>query len=162
MQLRVRDLFKRMVTHKISGRTDWFLRWLHGSIVVPPATCSSSPLFSIIMPVYNRQSSVADSLKSIRLQDFSNFEVIVIDDASTDRTVDVVTMIAQRDSRIKLIRLQENIGPGPARNIGIEQARGRYIRICDSDDFYPPGALTYFAHNISVSEDDLIAGNLVC
>lgn len=161
ISLHVRDILERVAMQKKSVRGERFLSWLHGSKLVLPEVWSETPLFSIIMPVFNRQATVADSLKSIQLQDLSSFEVIVIDDASTDHTADVVTRIAHHDPRIKLIRLEKNIGPGPARNIGIDQARGDYIRICDSDDFYPPGALSAFAHQIFSGEDDLIAGNFV-
>lgn len=142
--------------------TKSFLEWLNGSVPAPPAACSAEPLFSIILPVHNREADITGCLRSIQLQDFADFEIIVIDDASTDCTADVVTRFAQRDPRIKLIRLETNIGPGTARNIGIHQARGKYIRICDSDDFYPPGSLSAFARRISAGEDDLIVGNLNC
>jgi len=144
-----------------SRRTKTLLDWLNEP-VAPPSACSDEPLFSIILPVHNREEDVARSLKSIQLQDFADFEIIVIDDASTDQTADEVTRLARSDPRIKLIRLDKNIGPGLARNIGIRQAKGKYIRICDSDDFYPQGALSAFAHRIAENEDDLIAGNLIC
>jgi len=136
-----------------------FLRWLRSSDPVPQATCSQEPMFSIIMPVYNRESMVACSLKSIQLQDFTDFEIIVIDDASTDRTVKVVQELAQRDARIKLIQMESNVGPGVARNVGMAQVHGKYIRICDSDDFYPPGVLSMFARRVANEAVDLVVGN---
>jgi lipopolysaccharide biosynthesis glycosyltransferase/glycosyltransferase involved in cell wall biosynthesis len=139
-----------------------FLPWLNRSDRhLPVPSVSDTPLFSIIMPVHNRAGDLQRSLKSIRMQEFTGFEIIIIDDASTDRTVEEVQRLMREDPRIRLIRLETNGGPGPARNAGIKQARGKYIRICDSDDFYPPDALLVFARQIENQEFDLIAGNLV-
>ena len=160
LALRIRDGFEK--TGMKRKQTDNLMEWLNGAALASPPACSAEPLFSIILPVHNRIEKLALSLKSIHLQDLSDFEVIVIDDASTDDTPGMVARMAQNDPRIKLIRLDKNMGPGPARNAGIAQARGKYIRICDSDDFYPQGALSAFARQIAESEDDLIAGNLIC
>jgi glycosyltransferase involved in cell wall biosynthesis len=162
LSLRSRDFFEKKMMSENDEKSCRFLKWLNEPIPAPPSVCSAAPLFSIILPVHNRPEEVVRCLKSIQLQDFTDFEIIVVDDASTDSTPERVARLAQSDSRIKLIRLDENIGPGPARNIGIHQARGRYIRICDSDDFYPEGALSAFARRIAEREDDLIAGNLIC
>ncbi|MCK5844486.1 MAG: glycosyltransferase family 2 protein, partial [Victivallales bacterium] len=114
---------------------------------------------SVIMPVYNRQHQMMRSIRSVLQQDFTEFELIIVDDASTDATVEVVRAEMQNDPRIHLVCLETNSGPGPARNAGIAQARGTYIRTCDSDDFYPPGALSAMARRVEHEDFDVVAGN---
>ncbi len=87
---------------------------------------------SVVMPVYNREESVKDSIFSVLRQTMSQFELIIVDDGSVDNTVDVIKTV--RDDRIRLICLEENKGASYARNIGIEAACGQYIAFIDSDD----------------------------
>ncbi|MBV8798254.1 MAG: glycosyltransferase family 2 protein [Alphaproteobacteria bacterium] len=97
-----------------------------------------TPFFSVIIPVYNRASILGRALGSILAQSCADFEVIVVDDGSTD---DPASVIAQFDDpRILYIR-QRNRGGGAARNAGIDAARGRYIAPLDSDDEFLPGHL---------------------
>ena len=91
-------------------------------------------LVSVIMPTYNRRNYIRESLDSVLAQDFFDFEVIVVDDGSTDGTEEVVRPY---QDRIRYIR-QENRGAGAARNIGIRKARGQYIAFMDSDDLSKP------------------------
>lgn len=93
------------------------------------------PFFSVIMPVYNRADLVKDSIVSVLNQSFDDFELICIDDGSTDNTLLVLKEIANRDKRIKLISHQ-NKGRCAARNEGINAAAGEWIAFLDSDDFY--------------------------
>lgn len=160
-RLRVRTAFGRIFPARPSRQPDEFLNWLKKPLPSPPPGCGDQPLFSIIMPVFNRAREVVQSLKSIQLQEFTDFEVIVVDDASSDRTADAVARVMTSDPRIQLIRLDTNVGPGPARNVGIARARGTYIRICDSDDFYPPGALAALARCAAEGDADVIAGNMM-
>lgn len=150
--------FHELYEHRFSQS---FMHWLKTSRPAPHSEACAEPFFSIIMPTLNRGNPIELSIRSIQLQEFSNFELIVIDDGSTDETPEVVQRLAQTDARIKLIRLNGNGGTGPARNIGIRQAGGKYIRICDSDDFYPPGALSAFARYLAKNDFDVVAGNLV-
>jgi teichuronic acid biosynthesis glycosyltransferase TuaG len=92
-------------------------------------------LVSIIMPAYNAEKYIADSIKSVLAQTYSNWELIVVDDGSTDRTAAVVQEFAKRDSRIKYI-FQENGRLGKARNTGIGHATGPLIAFLDSDDLW--------------------------
>jgi len=147
-----RQIYEQMLS------TD-FQRWINRTQVEGETAPPGEPLISVIMPLYNREELVEKSLHSILIQDFRNFEIILIDDASTDATVQVIQTCAKKDARIRLIRLETNQGPGPARNAGIAQARGKYIRICDSDDFYPPGALAACARQVEKEDFDLVAGN---
>lgn len=87
---------------------------------------------SVVMPVYNREESVKDSIFSVLRQTMSRFELIIVDDGSVDNTVDVIKTV--KDERIRLICLEENRGASYARNIGIKAACGQYIAFIDSDD----------------------------
>lgn len=89
-------------------------------------------LISVIIPVYNRESTVERSIKSVLNQTISNIEVIVVDDLSTDRTCDIVSHI--KDERVKLIKLKKKGGAQVARNRGILKAQGKWIAFLDSDD----------------------------
>lgn len=96
----------------------------------------SNPKLSIIVPVYNVQDYLPECLDSIQKQSETSYEVILINDASTDNSKEVIEKYVLEDSRIKLIDLDENIGQGFCRNIGIEQAKGEYVLFIDSDDYY--------------------------
>lgn len=97
----------------------------------------SHPRFSTIIPTYNRAALLDATLESVLGQRFSDQEVIVIDDGSTD---DTPSMLAGYGERIHVLR-QVNQGPGAARNLGIEHARGQYIALIDSDDLWLPWTL---------------------
>lgn len=93
---------------------------------------------SIVIPTFNRAKFIGDAIISVLTQSFQNFELIIIDDGSTDSTVDIVN--AFNDPRIILLR-QQNSGRSVARNKGLRVARGRYIAFLDSDDVYLEGKL---------------------
>ena len=97
------------------------------------------PKVSIITPTYNGEKFIERAIKSVLWQTFKDWEMIIVDDASTDKTVKIVKEYAQKDSRIKLIELKENSG-GPAipRTIAYKEARGEYIAFLDQDDIYYP------------------------
>ena len=89
------------------------------------------PTISIIIPAYNAESTIKKTIKSVLKQTFGDFEIIVIDDGCTDRTVEIVRAI--NDPRIAIFSYQ-NGGLPTARNRGIQQAKGEYIAFLDSDD----------------------------
>lgn len=95
---------------------------------------NTTPLVSIIMPTYNSEKYISESINSIINQTYQNWELLITDDFSTDRTIDKVKALIKDDNRIKLFLLQKNSGPGVARNNSIKMAKGRYIAFCDSDD----------------------------
>ncbi len=97
----------------------------------------NKPLISIIIPAYNAEKYIDRCLKSIYEQTYSQWECIVINDGSTDRTDEHITLWAQRDNRIRLIS-QINKGMGQARNRGISLATGKYLTFVDSDDWIEP------------------------
>ena len=107
-------------------------------------------MISVVIPLYNKQASIAQSLKSVLSQEYDDFEVVIVDDGSTDGSVGVVGAI--NDSRIRLIK-QKNGGPSKARNTGVKNAKGEWILFLDADDELEPGALEYFAKNINNHND---------
>jgi CDP-glycerol glycerophosphotransferase len=94
------------------------------------------------MPVYNVERYLGDCLESVLAQDFGSFEVIAVDDGSTDRSAAILAGYAARDRRIRTLR-QTNSGQGPARNLAVSIARGEYITFVDSDDIVPPGSFAF-------------------
>lgn len=101
---------------------------------------SINPLFSIIIPIYNVSGCIALTLKSILLQTFTNFEVLAIDDGSTDNSGIIVDKIAANDPRIRVFH-QANAGVSAARNLGLDNARGEWIVFVDGDDALRKNAL---------------------
>lgn len=92
-------------------------------------------LVSVIMPTYNAGKFLADSIRCILQQTYKNLELLITDDASTDtETIKILKDFASQDSRVDVLFLKENAGPGHARNQSIARANGRYIAFCDSDD----------------------------
>jgi glycosyltransferase involved in cell wall biosynthesis len=97
-----------------------------------------SPAASVIIPVYNSERFIATAVESVLAQSFDDFELLLIDDESTDRSIAICR--GYRDPRVRIIS-QENRGPAGARNTGIREARGRYIAFLDSDDAWMPDKL---------------------
>lgn len=96
-------------------------------------------LVSIIMPTYNASKFIAGSIDSVLGQTYRNIELVITDDASTDaETLAILKEYSHKDSRVKVYYLNENKGPGYARNHSIKEAKGRYIAFCDSDDRWMP------------------------
>jgi hypothetical protein len=100
-----------------------------------------SPLFSVVIPTYNRSSLLERALDSVRRQTFTDYEVIVVDDGSADGTANY---LASLGTRIRTIR-QQNQGPAAARNAGAKIARGEYLAFLDSDDLWFPWTIASFA-----------------
>lgn len=99
-------------------------------------------LVSVIMPTYNAGKFLSSSINSILAQTYTNLELIITDDGSTDpTTISTLKDYAAKDSRVKVQFLEKNGGPGNARNEGIRRAQGRYIAFCDSDDRWFPDKL---------------------
>ena len=89
---------------------------------------------SVVMPSFNSEKFISESIESIINQTYTNWELIITDDFSSDNTVEVVESFIKNDDRIKLYILSSNRGAGAARNQSIKMAKGRYIAFCDSDD----------------------------
>lgn len=132
-------------------------------------------LVSIITPTYNSVQFIADTIKSIQAQTYTNWELLITDDCSTDDTVAIVEEYMQKDNRITLFRFKENMGSGVARNNSIKEARGRYIALCDSDDRWYPEKLEKqlalmrdkdcafcYSSYMTCNEEGTINGIIVC
>ncbi len=100
------------------------------------------PRFSIITPVYNRQQLIGKTIMSVISQTYGDWEMVIVDDGSTDSTVSIIKMYEEQDKRIKLVhRHQPPKGAATCRNIGLQKARGEFIIFLDSDDQLRPFAL---------------------
>ena len=95
--------------------------------------------FSVVIPVYNAEQYLSCCVNSIQTQDFKDFEIILVDDGSTDGSRKLCDELAQNDGRIRVFH-KENGGLSDARNVGVEKAEGEYILFVDSDDYISPNA----------------------
>ncbi|CAL2077271.1 glycosyltransferase [Tenacibaculum dicentrarchi] len=91
---------------------------------------------SIITPSYNSEKFISETIEGILNQSYTNWELLITDDGSTDKTIDIVKEYQKKTDRIKLFQLEENGGAGIARNNSIKNATGRFIAFCDSDDVW--------------------------
>src|SRR5689334_22165094 len=101
---------------------------------------ASPPPVSVYMPAFNVERYVADAVRSVLSQTFGDFELIVVDDGSTDRTLDILRDLARTDPRVKLLS-RPNTGVSRASNEAIALARGEFLARMDSDDFSMPDRL---------------------
>ena len=99
---------------------------------------ATDPILTVILPTYNSESYVAETIESVLRQSLQGWELIVIDDNSSDGTVNVVKKFQRKDQRIRIFVQEENRGPGCARNVGLAAATGKYIAFVDSDDVWYP------------------------
>lgn len=95
------------------------------------------PLVSVIIPAYNAEAFIQRTIESVLQQTYTNLEVIVVDDGSTDHTAEIVQKLAQTDSRLKFIQ-QPNSGVAAARNLAIEKSQGEFVAPIDADDIWYP------------------------
>ena len=107
---------------------------------------NSEPLITVILPVHNRGDQVLDAIRSVQNQSFETWELVIIDDGSTDQTLHVIRQAAYHDQRITTLfhPHRMNLGPGASRNLGIAAAHGDVIAFLDSDDVLEPDALGTF------------------
>ena len=109
-----------------------------------------NPLVSIITPSYNSAKFIAETIQSVQNQTYQNWEMIIVDDGSSDETENVVLSIIQNDNRIQFHKLSQNSGPAVARNTGIEKASGDYMTFIDADDIWFP---TFIENNIKTIQE---------
>lgn len=105
------------------------------------------PLFSVIMPLYNHEAFVGESIESVVKQTIGDWEMIVVDDGSTDRSGAIADQWASREPRVRVVH-QANAGPAAARNLGLELATGKWIAFLDSDDVWFAQTLGHYARCI--------------
>jgi glycosyltransferase involved in cell wall biosynthesis len=113
------------------------------------------PFVSIVIPAYQTESYINKCLDSIINQTYSNFEVIVINDGSTDGTAELVKQYIELDHRFKLME-QKNLGPAAARNRGLEETSGDYLLFIDSDDYIHPKLLEHNVTTITEYNADVV------
>ena len=118
----------------------------HGVILVRKAT-SDPPACSVILPAYNREAEIERAIRSVLAQSFADFELIIVDDASSDATVAAALHVV--DPRVSIYRLTVNGGAPRARNAGVARARGTWIAFQDSDDEWRPTLLERHAGALS-------------
>ncbi|RHJ54933.1 glycosyltransferase family 2 protein [Bacteroides sp. AM10-21B] len=130
---------------------------------------------SVIMPVYNAEKYVAFAINSVLAQSYSNWELLVVDDCSTDLSVTLVSDYVKKDNRIRLFHTDKASGsPCEPRNVGIRNAQGRYIAFLDSDDVWLPNKLSeqlrwfddgrtaiVYSNYEKISEEGVRAGRIV-
>jgi CDP-glycerol glycerophosphotransferase len=116
-----------------------------------------SPRISVVVPFFNNGDVLEDCLRSIAGQTFTDLEVIMVDDGSTDQGPDVARKWAAADPRFRLIQ-SEHGGPGGARNRGVEVAGGEFLAFVDGDDMIPPHAYEVLLHTLESSGSDFVSG----
>ena len=100
-----------------------------------------SPLISVIMPLFNSESYISETLASVKSQTYPNWELIVIDDGSTDASYSIVSKASESDARIRPFRNSSNIGVAKTRNRGVIEAKGCFLAFLDADDVWMPEKL---------------------
>ncbi|MFF4211174.1 CDP-glycerol glycerophosphotransferase family protein [Streptomyces sp. NPDC001796] len=111
------------------------------------------PRFSVIVPAYKVQAYLEECLTSVLEQSFTDVEVIAVDDSSPDACGAIIDEFAARDTRVRPLHLPRNVGPGPARNAGLKEARGDYLLFLDGDDTLTPHALRDIADRLKETSD---------
>ncbi|MDN3552596.1 glycosyltransferase family 2 protein [Halomonas almeriensis] len=113
---------------------------------------NNSPVVSIITPAYNCEGTLSETIQSVQAQVFLDWEMIIVDDGSVDGTFALAESYAAEDSRVRVFQMEANQGAGPARNFGIELARGRFLAFLDSDDLWYKDKL-YSQVNFMIEND---------
>jgi len=93
-------------------------------------------LVSIITPTFNSEKFISETIQSVQNQTHKNWEMLIIDDGSSDSTIQIIKSMVAKDYRIKINSLPQNVGPAKARNVGIESAQGKYMTFLDADDIW--------------------------
>ena len=114
------------------------------------------PFISLVVPVHQVEAYLGHCLDSILGQSFGDFEVIIVDDCSTDGSAEIIADYAGRDDRIRPVRLEVNSGLGAARNAGTRHAKGEYVWFVDADDWLAEGALEAVADRLRDIKPDVL------
>ncbi|SEG59266.1 glycosyltransferase family 2 protein [Paenibacillus sp. UNC499MF] len=112
-------------------------------------------LISIVMPTYNRAHVISGAIESIMRQSYANWELLVVDDRSTDHTEEAIRDWTRKDARIRYVRNEREKGPGGARNTGMLEAQGEYLAFLDSDDEWYPCHLTDSVRTHTLTKADI-------
>lgn len=120
--------------------------------------CSSLPLVTIVIPIYNVERYIRQYLESVIAQTYKNLEILCVDDKGSDRSIEIVNSLLVKDSRIRILRHNKNLGLGPARNTGIKAATGEFIYFLDSDDWIKPGTIENLVKKALLNKSDIVIG----
>lgn len=110
------------------------------------------PLVSVIIPIYNAEKYIKQCIESVRIQTYSNLELICINDSSTDNSISIIQKLSQKDQRILIIQNKVNKGLSYSRNIGIQHSHGEYILFLDSDDVLIENAIEKLLYEFSTCD----------
>ena len=112
---------------------------------------------SVIMPIYNAEKYLSEAIESVLNQTYANFELLLINDASTDRSKEICRKYSKKDSRIVLLDNNSvSHGPGPTRNIGLDYATGEYVYFMDADDWVDKSLLQCAIHRMRETNADIV------
>ena len=114
---------------------------------------TNNPLVSVILPSHNREKYISQTIESCLAQTYTNFELIIIDDCSSDTSVDIIKTYAARDQRIKLIRNSANKKLPATLNIGFRVAKGEYYSWISDDNLFVPNALEVMVETLDVNQE---------
>lgn len=114
---------------------------------------------SVIIPVYNVEKYISRCIKSILSQTFNDFEIVVVNDASPDKSMQIVQEYAQNDARFVIVDNKQNMGLMWTRMVGYKNAKGKYLIFCDSDDYLPENALEILYNAINDTDISLVVSN---
>lgn len=132
---------------------------------LPPALTTQSGVgavrVSVVIPAFSAASTIGKAIASARLQTEKNLEIIVVDDASSDHTLEIVAEAVKSDARVRLLRQPVNTGPAAARNRGIAAAKGDWIALLDADDSYFPERLAKLLDLADRTGADMVADNIL-
>lgn len=136
-----------------SGAIGWLAEhhWTTGPLNPPVAAPIAAPLVSVILPVWNREHLVIQAINSVRQQIYTNWELIIVDDGSTDRSAEAIAGFLE-DKRIKYLRMPHQ-GVSAARNVGLANSRGNLIAYLDSDDLWYPAFLARMVEVFDAAPD---------
>lgn len=115
-------------------------------------------LISVIVPIYNTEKYLVECVESLRKQTYSNIEIILVDDGSTDASIEICDGFAEKDSRVRVFH-KKNEGVAVARNFGIQQSNGQYVVIVDSDDVAVDKMIEVLYTQIKENDADIAVGN---
>ena len=131
------------------------------SLPSPPATAKGGPLVSVVMANHCGAPYLAPAIRSVLAQSHRKLELLVVDDASTDNSLEVIRAEAVGDARVGLLALPQNGGPAKARNAALEAARGEWIAVVDADDLIDPDRLSQLLTLAEAYEADIVADDLL-
>lgn len=118
-------------------------------------------LVSVVVPVYNVEQYIERCIESLQAQSFQEIEIIVVDDKSPDKSMDIVNKMQSADDRIRILEHETNLGLMRARQTGYKAATGDYITFCDSDDYLPKDAIENLYNEAIKNDADVVSGNLL-